>query len=259
MLLKTLLLRILFACLLAVAAMPVVAQEPEPSQEEVIRKVIPIRYIAAEAIRAIVYNFVDAVTANRDLGVVAIVGSAQQVEAAENAIRQLDVPERAPSETERAKKNVELTVYFLGAMDGAGEDLSETAMGPVVAQLREQFPYPGYRLLETFLVRAREGTETLNNGVFEADIGGNEEMLRYEFSALIQGLRGDPSVIGIGALQCEWRAPIRGDTGKIVSVEELHVRSDIDVPENKLVVVGKAGAPGPTRGIFVVIRARVAE
>ena len=80
----------------------------------------------------------------------------------EKAVKQLDVPSARPARSEN--RNVEITAWLVGA-SRAGDSGSEIPplLRPVIGQLRERFPYQGYRLLETTSLRLRPRPRETSN------------------------------------------------------------------------------------------------
>ena len=89
--------RLLIAALLMAA--PVMAQEGLS-----VEKVVMLKYADPRAIENVLRVFGLNITVNEQMKVVAIGGRKEKVAAAEEAIKQLDVPSAA-------QKNIEITVY----------------------------------------------------------------------------------------------------------------------------------------------------
>src|SRR5262249_18325613 len=79
--------------------------------------------------------------------------------AIEDVIKRFDVP---PAVT----KNIELTAYLVIASEQAEASASVPAeLQPVIKQLKGIFAYQGFRLLDTLVVRSREGSGGEMRGV----------------------------------------------------------------------------------------------
>ncbi len=87
----------------------------ETGQTQSVTKVIHVRYARAEAVKGLIGGGLDAY-ANNGLRAIVLKGSAASVAAAEEAVKELDVP--AASEMGR---NVELTVYVICAGSTAAQ------------------------------------------------------------------------------------------------------------------------------------------
>lgn len=115
------------------------------------QRIFPIKYADVGNLRDLLGIFGVNVVAKYEPRVLAVRGPKERVEAVAEAIRQLDVP--APP-----RENVELTAYMIVASPKASDAGSlPAALDPVVKQLKTVFAYQGYRLLESFVLRGREG------------------------------------------------------------------------------------------------------
>src|SRR5580700_7729152 len=97
---------ILIAALLLVG--PVMAQgDPaKPQPPERVQKLVTLKYVDPQSIQNLISMFNVDVRVNGQMKVVALSGTKEHLAAAEEAIKQLDVPSAA-------QKNIELTVYFV--------------------------------------------------------------------------------------------------------------------------------------------------
>ena len=182
----------------------------------------------------------------------------------EEIVKQLDV---APV----VKKDVETTVYMIVASAQAGNATPLTAdLDPVVKQLRSIFNYKGFRLLESFVLRSRDGEHGDTNGFLpplpplENLPPGSKISYQFQYNKVsIEG--GDNArVAHFERLRLAMRVPIAVPTGTIVvptgpSVD-ASIATDVDVPEGKKVVVGKTSAlEGSDGALILVISAKVVD
>ncbi len=230
------------------------AQTPEESK--IVKRVIPVRHIDPAAVGNSLRRWVSEMIASKELGVITVIGRAGDVAEVEAAIRSLDVP---PADDPEA--NVELTVHFLGVTDEEHTEELPDGLDAVVEQLRPRFPYPGYRLLDTLLARIRVGRSVEVSGVEPDPQGGGRSVrpMIYQFRTNLVGVSGSagPKTIHLQNLRAGFRTPVLTAGDNAYNYADLGVNTDIDVPEGKLIVVGKTGMQGKARGMFVILQARV--
>ena len=236
---------------------PLHAQSVADGNQEV-KRVIRVHHLDANDVATMFRKWVPNGTMipSKGLGVLTVIGIASDVDAVEEAIRSLDVPP-----VENPDTNVELTVHFLGVTDEASTEKLPSGLDAVVEQLKPRFPYTGYQLLDTIITRVRVNRDTEVSGV-EPDPSGNRSVrpMIYQFRARVTGVSGavGARTVHLHSLRAGFRVPIL--TGKDeYKYSDLGINTDIDVPENKLVVIGKTGMQGKARGMFVILQARVDE
>lgn len=176
----------------------------------------------------------------------------------EEIIKQLDVPPVV-------KRNVETTVYMVVASSQAGNGAAMPAeLDPVMKQLKAVFPYKGYRILDSFVLRSRDGERGETSGfvpqVAESNGPGNRKII-YQFTyghVRVDG--GDAGrVIRYDGLKLGTKTPV-GDGKGGISYVDTGISTDVDVPEGKKVVVGKTSAvEGSDGALILVISAKVVD
>ncbi len=227
-------------------------------ETKIVKRVIPVRHVNPDVVRNSLSKWVHEMIASKELGVITVIGQAKDVEEVEAAIRSLDVPS-----ADSRDANVELTVHFLGVTGEEHTAKLPSGLDAVVAQLRPRFPYSGYLLLDTLLARIRVGSVAEASGVEPDpdDLDGRRSSrpMIYRFRTNLVGVSGPAGAktVHLQNLRAGFRTPVLiGDNDKY-NYADLGVNTDIDVPEGKLVVVGKTGMQGKARGMFVVLQARV--
>src|SRR5471032_56863 len=90
--------RISIAALLLAAPLMAQADAPKPQPPERVQKLVALKYVDAQAIQNLIRMFDVDVTVNGQMKVVALSGTKEHMAAAEEAIKQLDVPSAARSE-----------------------------------------------------------------------------------------------------------------------------------------------------------------
>jgi hypothetical protein len=173
----------------------------------------------------------------------------------EEIIKQLDV---APV----VKKDIETTVYMIVASAQAGNVTPLTAeLDPVVKQLKGIFNYKGFRLLESFVLRSRDGEHGDTNGFLpplENLPPGNKISYQFQYNKVSVEGGDNARVAHFERLRLAMRVPIATPTG--VGPVDASISTDVDVPEGKKVVVGKTSAlEGSDGALILVISAKVVD
>lgn len=216
--------------------------------EKPVQKIIEVRFAdpanVADAIRIFGVN----VGADRSLHIVSIRGSADQVTAAEEAIKKLDV----------APMNVELTVYLVNGVGGPKAGSTDEVPGELastVKQLRSLFPYKSYRLTESFVLRAREGREGNSSGVIPGTVNA-EYRFNYKRTTVSAG---NPRVVHVDGLSLSLMTPRGHDKDGRADYRTVGVNTDIDAAEGQKIVVGKSNFNGSDDALILVVTAKVVQ
>jgi hypothetical protein len=182
-------------------------------------------------------------------------GPKDSVAGFEEIIKQLDVPAVV-------KKDVETTVYMIVASMQAGNAAPLTPdLDPVVKQLKNIFNYKSFRMLESFVLRSRDGERGQTNGFLpplEAIPAGYKISYQFEYNKVsIDGV-DNARVAHFDHLKLGIRVPI--SVRDQVSPVDASISTDVDVPEGKKVVVGKTSAlEGSDGALILVISAKVVD
>lgn len=246
---------LLFLATLWVATIgPFEAVAQENKQPQVVQRVYKVQNANAAKLRNVLQVFPVEIHVDAEQGIIAVSGMPESVAAFEAALKKLDVP---PEPT----KNIELTVYLLNATAEAipGSEIP-SELHDVVDQLTGVFPYKGFSLWETLVLRARDSSGGADKGPkwISGAVPDNPE-LSYELG--VQAATAVPdddgrNVIRLDTLNLE----IKGPLGEFKTKEGLQarridvasIRTDIDVREGQKVVVGKANI-GPEKGALILV------
>jgi hypothetical protein len=254
---------LLGAMLLVTPLAPLRGQEPAAAKAAASTpengiKVLRVRSEDAEQIAALLQSFEVQVRTSRQLGLITIAGRAENVAQAEQAVHEIErLTMRTPAST---AQDVELTVYFLGIMD---EDFAPPP-GPlrdVVAELKKAFPFQGYKLLETLVLRTRVGEDSQIEGLLPETLGEETPPKTYTFQSRVVSIEPRPNsqLVRFGSVRATIRLPIYRGPNINVTVENIEINTGLEVPDGKTVVVGKAGAVGESQGYLLVLTARVVK
>jgi hypothetical protein len=217
------------------------------------QKVFVLKYADPRQIATLLQPFVK-MQPNEDMHALAVEGDPSQVAVVEEALKRLDVPSAQP-------KNIELTVYFLAGSAAA----ANTAGGPVpkdldsvVAQLKNNFPYPNYRLLDALTVRTRTGlTADASSAGTTVTIGTSSAPVINQFKIGSATIAPDGGVIRIDHLKAGERIPIPvNKDGQYTYVDIGYNADGLDIKEGQKAVIGRLGASGD-QALFLVLVAHV--
>ena len=177
-------------------------------------------------------------------------GPKEAVAALEEVIKQLDV----------VKKDVETTVYMIVAhSQTASAAPLPPELDPVVKQLRSVFSYKGFKLLDSFVLRSRDGQGADTSGFVPGSEGSQKSIYQFKYQRMgVQSAEGS-HLIRFDNLRFGLRVPVLSEKREITYIE-AGISTDVDVPEGKKVVVGKTSAvEGSDSALILVISAKVVD
>jgi hypothetical protein len=221
-----------------------------PTLNKTERKLIQLKYVDANRARGLAGTF-----AGRDLQVdaddrlhwIAVRGPADMVAAFEEAVKKLDV----------APLGFELTVYLVAATPQAADHLPD-ALASTAKQLHGVFAYKGYDLLDSFVLRGRDGQGTNGPGASaEGTIKTSTYSFRYNRAAVLDGT---PKIVSLQNLNLQIRTPDgRFDEHGNARYKSAGVNTDIDIRDGQKVVVGKSDVNNGESPLILVVTAKVVE
>jgi hypothetical protein len=234
---------------------------------EEVTQIIPVKYADLVQLNDLLSVFGLKTTIDRKQGAIGVRGPAETVSAFVAAVKKLDVPP--------VHQSVEVMVYMLIASSQASQPNSlPKELEPVVRQLRSVFSYKEYSLLETALARSRDGDSVEMNGVLPKLFQQAPEKGNYSFRMGPINVESDSNqkehVIRINHLRLGIRVPIVAASfqpgpgasplvNTQFSFRDVGISTDVDVPEGKKVVVGKANIDGSDDALVLVLTAKVVE
>ncbi len=227
---------------------------PQKPPESRAVKVIQLKYADPGRIRQLLSSFGGTIQADEQMKVLAVTGSPALVQAVAEAVEKLDVP-TSPT------KNVELTAYFLVATP---QPTQATDLPPelneVATQLKKVMNFRGFRLLNSTIVRTRDGELALIEGA------AGQPPSRADFSLRINrvdiGAGEKEPTIHLRGLRFSISASPTPSEGKLLSTEKAssaQIATDINVPEGQKVVVGKTSFEISDNAVVLVLTARVVD
>jgi hypothetical protein len=232
-------------------------------------RIVPVEYADTNDLLRILQLFGVSVIANEKPRALVLSGENSAVGLAEDAVRQLDVP---PPPI----KNVEVIVYLVVATKGgeSPQGLEECGpqLAPVMEQLASVFGFEQFGLVDTILLRGRDGSSVEASGFLPplapAQESGEELPSNYQVQIddlQVQSAPGAVSRISLNRFifGSELAIPThanRGPNGQVltqVSRKETGISADLDVQEGQMAVVGKANLSTQGDVVFVVVSAHV--
>jgi hypothetical protein len=163
----------------------------------------------------------------------------------------------AAPQSEPSVKNVELTVYLLSGLQTAATDDVPADLATTVKQLHSLFPYKGYKLAESFILRGRS---TVGQASTEGMLPGSG--LHYSFGYRQVRVSGEkPYMVHIDGLNIYLTgAPSYGPDGKQRGNNTVaSIRTDLDLAEGQKTVVGKSSINSIGDALILVIVPKVIE
>jgi hypothetical protein len=239
--------------LVAVGAGAQPAPAPDGGPDTWITHLFPVQHADVRDLADVLRMFPGIVNPQVDLGVIAWKGPEAALPAVEAAIASLDVPP-APA------PNVELTAYLILASKGGRGGSPPAALADVAEQLEAVFGFDSLRLVETAVIRARDGSGGQVEGVLPELSGeGRPTRFRVGFKRLrVTGDDGGRS-IRVDRFAATVLTPHTVVEQGQPSTQHLSVGidTDIDLREGQKAVIGKTSLEGTAETLFVVITGRV--
>jgi hypothetical protein len=163
--------------------------------------------------------------------------------------------------SEPSVKNVELTVYLLSGVQTAAADDVPQDLAATVKQLHSLFPYKGYKLGESFILRGRSATGVQNQGAHtEGVLPGSGLHYNFYYNRVRVSLE-KPYMVHIDGLGIILTGPQNyGPDGKMRGNNTVaSISTDLDLAENQKTVVGKSSINSTGDALILVIVPKVIE
>lgn len=243
-----------------VAGQETIGEKAAPKTDNVVTKVIQVKYADVDSLASILRPFFrfgrSELTSNRELKVLVLTSTPEQLALVEETIKRFDIP---PLST----RNIEVTAYLLvGEETNTGAKIPSDLEG-VVKQLKSVFPYSSFRLQDTLVVRCRDGREGSVNGMAPSKSSPHQSPLyNLAFRSLRLVAQGNQRIIKIDGLSLGGKIPVeQGVGGGTIQYQYIDtgIHTDVDLLEGQKIVVGKSTVDGSNNAIFLVITAKVVD
>ena len=239
--------------------------------ERTVRRLIRVKHVDINQFVPL-FAGIERMTYSRDLNLIMFVGPESAAAELEAAVKELDVPP-SPGQAHRpTAENVQIIFHLLGVTDEVPSQRIPDPLKDVVRELKATFPYKNYRLLETAVVRSRvsqPGRPAIAKayGVFPGSFPLGAGPDSYKLKVQVKGVSGAQGSRIIELEQLSFEATLFVEIAPasekrrypIYQDKRLSIQTNVNVPEGKTVVVGKAGAAGANRGTFLVLTAKVVD
>lgn len=254
---KTLLL--VLTVLVASSGLAQEAKKPETQANEpqnTVQRIVEVKHASPDRLRSLLEIFGIHIKSDHALKTIALSGPAENVKAAEDAIRRLDVP--SPS------RNIESTFYMIMASqkpEGNGKLPGE--LDSVIKQLKTISAYQNYRLLDTIVLRSREGMSSDTSGALplSVQVSGTPQPGTYRLQFASVSI--DPDVKSghlahFNNLNFTARIPLPSGPNSF-QLHENRILTSVDVREGQKVVLGKANVDGGDSALILVVTVKMID
>jgi len=226
--------------------------------QDSVSRVVQLRYVHPDSVAAVM----DILAGNKvkwrndgTLRIIAMNGPLELVDAMEAAAKKLDIPASAA-------KNIESTFHILLA-GGQGPSTAVPAeLSGVVQQLGNVFGLKSFRVLETSVIRGRDGREMRTSGLISIPVKVDASPQYFISSKRISMSPGEKSnQIRMDHLEFRVSVPVpqSGDKPGAITYLQGGVTTDVDLREGQKVVVGKASVHTTGESIFLVVSAKLVD
>ena len=228
-----------------IAAAALTWGQAPPEAPKLVQKLIELKNADADRVAYLVGGPGLNITRDKGMHILVVRGTREAVATVEEMIRKLDV----------APPNIELAVYLItGSAQNAAEEVPRE-LTATTKQLHALFPYKGYRLLESFVQRTRDGHEGSTSGVLPG--GASSYDFRYRSATVSDGT---PRMVHLDGMSLIVRTPTKNvDKEGRVQTSNVSINTDLDIGEGQKVVVGKSSIGGSDDALILIVTAKVVE
>jgi hypothetical protein len=221
-----------------------------------VQRIVEVKHASPDRLRSLLEIFGIHIKSDHALKTIALSGPAENVKAAEDAIRRLDVP---PS-----SRNIESTFYMIMASqkpEGNGKLPGE--LDSVIKQLKTVSAYQSYRLLDTIVLRSREGMSGATTGTLPLSVHVADTPRSGTYQLNFASVSIDPDVKSghlarFNNLQFSARMPVPTGPNQ-VQFYENRIETSVDVREGQKVVLGKANVDGGDSALILVVTVKMVD
>jgi hypothetical protein len=213
------------------------------------RKLIQLKYVDAGRVSRLLRSqnqTLLTMESDDQLHAIAVTGTPEMVASVEEGVKRLDVP----------PIDFELTVYLISTSAQAGDQLPD-ALGSTAKQLHGVFAFRGYQLLDSFVLRGRDGQRGTATGTISKDGKTSTYSFRYDRAAV----SGEaPKVVDLHDLNLN----VRYFTGTFdkngqQNYRDTGLNTDVDARDGQKIVVGKSDVNNGESPLILVVTAKVVE
>lgn len=237
------------ATALLIAALAI-AQEPARPQDA---KLIRLQHTETGSVVSLIAPMAKGTVllgVDQKLNIITLSGPPDAVAILENFVKQIDIPPPA-------RKSIEVTAWVIvGEMEAGTEKLPDD-LQPVLKQLKSLFPFAGYRLTETVVVRGLSGQGSQTRGSLPNPAPLPQPYtFRYRRADLDSAQT--PTVTKLTEVRFETNVPYRTANGQY-QYTDASIISDVSLKSGQKVVLGKTSVGHGKESLFVVLSASVVD
>jgi hypothetical protein len=237
--------------------------------EKTTTRIVPIEYADTNDLINILQLFGVRVIANDNPRAIVLSGAEGAVNLALDAVEQLDVP---PPPVKNVEVIVNLVVATKGGEIAPGLEPCGPQLDPVVEQLNAVFGFEQFALVDTLLLRGRDGSGIEASGFLTSFAAMNDSgqalPSQYQFRVddlRVQSMPDAVARISLNRLVFSTELSIPTPTGAgpngqrftQISRQQMGISADLDVQEGQMAIVGKANVSTQGEVVFVVVSAKV--
>lgn len=229
------------------------AQTPEPQKPT--QRIYEIKYGDVTQVLGVCSNLrLTNTRFSESLRTISAYGPTEELDQMGECIKRIDAIRPAPT-----SRNVEIvaTMMLLSPKGTAGEAVPAD-LEPVVKQLKAIFGFNDFRILETAILRNREGMkgETIGLATNPGSGQPSSYQLRYLSATVSKGEKA--TVIRLDDVRFNMRMTYTANNGSMQN-SDIGFNTNLDIREGQKVVVGKAKIDGSDNALVLVISARAVE
>jgi hypothetical protein len=227
-----------------------------PKLENFVQRIVEVKHASPDRLRSLLEIFGVQIKSDANLKTIALSGPAENVKAAEDAIRRLDV---AP-----VSRNIESTFYMIMASQKAeGDGKLPGELDSVIKQLRTLSAYQNYRLLDTIVLRSREGNQAHTSGTLPSPVKVGDTPQSGTYNLSFNSVNADPDgksgyLVHFNNLNFVARMPMSTGPNQFQFYEN-RIATSVDVREGQKVVLGKANVEGGDSALILVVTVKVVD
>jgi hypothetical protein len=213
------------------------------------RKLIQLKYVDAGRVSRLLRSqnqTLLTMESDDQLHAIAVTGTPEMVASVEEGVKRLDVP----------PIDFELTVYLISTAPQAGDQLPD-ALASTAKQLHGVFAFKGYQLLDSFVLRGRDGQRGKASGTISKDGKSSTYSFQYD-GAAVSGEA--PKIVNLHGLNLNVRF-YNGtfDKNGQQNYRDTGLNTDVDARDGQKIVVGKSDVNNGESPLILVVTAKVVE
>jgi type II secretory pathway component GspD/PulD (secretin) len=230
------------------------AEAPKP--QNFVQRIVQVQHASPDRLRSLLEIFGIQIKSDHNLKTIALSGPAESVKAAEDAIRRLDVPP--------VSRNIKSTFYMIMASQKAeGDGKLPGELDSVIKQLKTISAYQNYRLLDTIVLRSREGNQADTAGTLPSPVKVAETPQSGTYRLSFNSVSVDPDtknghLVHFNNLNFVARMPLSTGPNQF-QFHENRIATSVDVREGQKVVLGKANVELGDSALILVVTAKVVD